>query len=436
MLKNTNSKQSKVLQESIEKYHEHVDGTNKFVEVFYNLPNLRHSVLYRIMSTDITKSKYKVVNITSISNNSIAFISHDINNILNTKYSSTGMFLIELSNGDKLIHSEYINRQDGNYGLTTFTVGKRATVRSLVRLCNKASMEQRKDNSLKFISIDSPGWYKVSVSANGDAYIRKNTEGKITTPVIHPKTKVIYDDMKHFFRNIKLFKRYGQPGVRKILLVGPPGTGKTTIFNKIIRDFKDEYAVTSVVNIYEATAFLEAIARSQQKGILLWEDAETSMIDSSEVLNFLDGVNQPKSRYGTYVIMSTNNPQQIAGRILKRPGRIDRYVFIDALKGEDVVDCFNLYIPKNVKLNKEFLISELDSFTGAQIKEIALSVKLKAASYGTKINEEIVHRVITDIKTGYNEIDKFTHEMDKIMSMENKFGFTATDNNSRRNSYY
>ena len=87
--------------------------------------------------------------------------------------------------------------------------------------------------------------------------------------------------------------------------------------------------------------------------VVILEDAESTLSDGnstqSSVLNFLDGVDQPSNKNGAYILMTTNHPERIEDRVLRRPGRIDRIFQVGPLKSlvQLHIQYYNCYYIRN-----------------------------------------------------------------------------------------
>ncbi len=167
--------------------------------------------------------------------------------------------------------------------------------------------------------------------------------------ILEPKLKKqIQGDIEGFFTHgVEKSQEMGLHPFRKILLSGPPGTGKTSIGNAAAKWCLDQgYRVYSVsAASADKNTFLkivEAINATYVDGVpslILVEDFDAYLTNPNEtpmILNALDGNDISINPKGVMLIMTTNHPDRIEGRILNRPGRVDRIFHIPEIGNKDI----------------------------------------------------------------------------------------------------
>jgi ATPase family associated with various cellular activities (AAA) len=191
------------------------------------------------------------------------------------------------------------------------------------------------------------------------------------------------NDLGQFFDSREIYERYGIPWRRGVLLIGPPGNGKThavkALINELkrpclyVKSFKSRYG-TDHDNMREVFAR----ARINAPCLLVFEDLD-SMIDNKNkafLLNELDGF---ASNAGVAVLATTNHPERLDPAILDRPSRFDRKYLFD-LPGVDERRAF--IASKNESLQDELRLTEegvrraaeeTDGFSFAFLKELFVS---------------------------------------------------------------
>lgn len=190
----------------------------------------------------------------------------------------------------------------------------------------------------------------------------------------HPLYERLEEDFTQFFKDIDFYTRYGQSGMRKVLLAGPPGTGKTTLARALAAKHGADLVFLQTDGDTFMHACIEAAKRGKPTVVIAEEvDALYRNYVTANILSFLDGIKTPRNIAGTYVIFSTNYPKSIDERILKRPGRIDRVMAVGAFRTKHAARCARFYLPADCNIGDKELGQVLDRTTPAEIKEIIVT---------------------------------------------------------------
>ncbi|MEL7436880.1 MAG: hypothetical protein AAFN11_23275, partial [Chloroflexota bacterium] len=99
--------------------------------------------------------------------------------------------------------------------------------------------------------------------------------------------------------------------------------------------------------------------------------------------NVLDGSESPSNEHGTILIATTNHPEKIDDRVLKRPGRLDRVFIIPEMQDEETANkMLQQYLGTAWQEEHSELVPELLGRPGAFIREVALYALTMAAYDG------------------------------------------------------
>lgn len=284
----------------------------------------------------------------------------------------------------------------------------------------------------------SKGVYTIATVEDEYYYVKKPVKEINKNPLITPAKEILEKDIEFFFNNKEVFSCFNQTPNRKVLLAGPQGTGKSSMAYVVARKYEKDMPVVFVNNMAHADFHLRSSAKKNRSTILILEDADASLQESistsgSQILNILDGIGLPHNKSGFYMIMTTNFPEKIENRIKKRPGRVDKIITVNTLKGEYALKCATVYMKalmddKNKPTTKtihEKYLPIFDGLSGAQIKDLITATRIYMAQHQVhRINVDLFKEVKEKIKDSLKSLNDMEKDLKEDMSsIDDKFGF-------------
>jgi hypothetical protein len=196
----------------------------------------------------------------------------------------------------------------------------------------------------------------------------------------------IHDDLTGFFNGRETYARYGVPWKRGVVLIGPPGNGKTHAVKALVNmlgkpclyvksiDADRSHEHGNIRKVFER-------ARNTAPCVLVLEDLDTLVTaeNRSVILNELDGF---AGNDGILTLATTNYPERLDPAILDRPSRFDRkYHFDLPASGERAafIADWNTRLSNELRLSPEGInaaAAATEGFSFAYLKELMISATM------------------------------------------------------------
>ncbi len=244
-------------------------------------------------------------------------------------------------------------------------------------LCNNAVryLERRQD---------------VFIIGGTNAFFKPTVEWK---DVILPETLKddLRADMEAFFSDgVGIYQQLNLAPFRKLLLVGPPGTGKTMLCAALAKLALQQKRVVVYVSgadedgasFHKIHHALNVVANARYPVLMIVEEIDVYLRkdDKAQILNVLDGLESPNNPRGALLLATTNYPEVIDERIAKRPGRMDRIIIIPTIQDDQqAAQMLARYMGPQWQEAHRSVIAHLVGQTGAFVREVALYARMLAA---------------------------------------------------------
>jgi len=263
--------------------------------------------------------------------------------------------------------------------------------------------------------VVKPGIWAIQKTMAGMKLVETGfIEDKVLNSFVN--TKIITDKIDCFFKKIPVYKELGYDvAKRAALLFGPPGTGKTTsisvVCNKYVADKETAIVIwhTDKFEPFEVKDFIKSFSYDETKKlILIVEDIGGTEIDNqrmrsdSSLLSLLD--NQEKAfRIPTFILATTNYPENFLGNLMNRYGRFDDKIEVDFPNGEQRAALFRFFAKKDLD-DSAIKLMESDKtkeFSPAHIKEVIIRSMLY-----DKTETEVIKEIIKEVEHFKNQFSK------------------------------
>ena len=196
----------------------------------------------------------------------------------------------------------------------------------------------------------------------------------------------LQNDLPRFFAARETYERYGVPWKRGVLLIGPPGNGKThavkAMVNRLGVPCLYVKSLEACDGEHSSIRKVFVRARHNRPCLVVLEDIDSLITNKNRsiFLNELDGF---ASNTGVVVMATTNHPEKLDPSILDRPSRFDRKFYFELPAPEERLRYarrWNDALQAEMRVDGRVLeevVSLTDGFSFAYLKELCVSATMQ-----------------------------------------------------------
>ncbi len=223
-------------------------------------------------------------------------------------------------------------------------------------------------------------------------------------------TARIMGEANKFFSRLHVYEKLQRAKKRGVLLYSAPGMGKTSAIEKVCADLMTEDPGTVVVvwptSEIEADDIVKLLSTNSRynekctRMVLIIEDIgggereghpSRSGVDSG-LLNLLDGVGVV-FQLPTFIIATTNHPENLLASLADRPGRFDLLLKLEPPNHAEKKALMKFICKRDLTQEEEDAlgVKGSEAFSVAHLEEIAVRAELDDKSHAQVIQELIEH---------------------------------------------
>lgn len=250
--------------------------------------------------------------------------------------------------------------------------------------------EEKKDDGKKYII--KPGCWSIEDGSFGTTLKKFELKEYDLLKTID-NTSMIFNEANKFFTRLHVYKRLKRKKrdpKRSILIASPAGVGKSAAITEVCRHYLQQkgtavvYWDTSDVRSSAVNRFFlqrTKFHKSVERMIFVMEDIGGGTVEEygghkvadSSLLNLLDGVGRPFGGVPTFVVATTNNPEQAVAPLIDRPGRFDKVLEMKAPNKKECVELLKFIAEKDELSEEDKEAAEIASkheFSIAHLQEM------------------------------------------------------------------
>ena len=281
----------------------------------------------------------------------------------------------------------------------------------------------------------NPGSQMMNIGKNKASLYDHQSDQKITFKEVAglQEAKEEVEEVVAFLKDPAKFTKLGGNIPKGVLLVGPPGTGKTMLgkatageadvpfFSLSGSDFVEMFVgvgASRVRDLFKQAKEqapciifideIDAIGRSRGKNQMSGSNDERENT-LNQLLSEMDGFNTGK---GVIIMAATNRPD-VLDSALMRPGRFDRQILIDKpdLNGRmEILDVHTQKLTVSDNVDLQLLASQTPGFAGAEIANLCN----EAALLASRRNKETIE--MSDFQDAIERVVAGLEKKNKIIS--------------------
>lgn len=264
-----------------------------------------------------------------------------------------------------------------------------------------------------------PGIFTLAETPAGLATVKVELKKRNLLETID-NTKQIIHEARTFFKKLHIYEKLGRPKKRGVLLYSRPGLGKTSAIEKFCGDAIAEDPGTVVIIWPTSDIEADAVCRFMStrsefttectRLILIIEDIGggerdgdhgRSAVDSG-LLNLLDGVGVT-FKLPTFIVATTNHPENLLESLADRPGRFDLMLALLPPTHEEKILLLGFISKRELSDEEKECIGMrgTEEFSIAHLEEVAVRSELHDKTYKQVIVELVEHS--RKYKKGFEE---------------------------------